>query len=178
MNLVVKYPLSMRVLHWLISISILTLTGVGWYMAGLPNEAPDKFDLYPLHKSFGMLVLLLVTLRLANRLRSTVPPLPAVLAGWEKTAAQLAQLLLYILMFAVPLMGYTMSSAGGHAVPFFGIDLPLLIDKNKAVGGFAHQWHEWLAYTMLALVGLHAAGALKHRLVDRAKGGDVLSRML
>lgn len=178
MNLQAKYPVSMRVLHWLISLLILTLIGVGWYMAELPKEDPNKYALYPWHKSFGMLVLMLVSLRLVNRLRSQVPPMPSVLASWELGLAKVTHCVLYLFMFAVPLSGYTMSSAGGYDINFFGTTLPALIAKNETIGGIAHEAHEILGFALLGLVALHAAGAIKHRLFDKDKGGDVLGRML
>lgn len=173
-----KYPAALRALHWLIALLILGLIAVGWYMAGLPDDAPGKFAFYPWHKSFGVLILLLVTLRLTIRWRSLIPELPAALSRFEAGAARWSHRLLYLLMFLVPLSGYTMSSAGGHPINFFGLEFAGLIPKNKPLAEFAHEAHEILAFTLLGLVLVHAAAAIKHRVVDRARGGDVLERML
>ncbi len=173
-----RYPPVMRALHWLMALIVFCMVAVGWYMAGIPDEAPDKFALYPWHKSFGVLVLLLVTLRLLVRLRSRIPELPAALSRFERRAAWWSHRLLYVLLFAVPLSGYTMTSAGGHPINFFGAEFAGLIPKNEVLAELAHEVHAILAFTLLGLALVHAAAAIKHRIVDRARGGDVLERML
>ncbi len=174
----VKYPVALRLLHWVMALIILGMIAVGWYMAGLPKEAPNKLFFYPWHKSFGVLILLLVMVRLAIRLRSQVPELPVALAAWEKRLAWFSHRLFYVLMILVPLAGYTMSCAGGHPVNFFGTELPALVPENEPLAEFAHMAHAVLAFTLLGVMVLHVAGTIKHRWVDRDPSKDVLSRML
>ncbi len=173
------YPLSIRLLHWLMAIAILGLIASGWYMAQLPDEAPNKYDLYPLHKSFGALVLILFPLRLWQRLRKSIPALPAMLAAWEVRAAHLGHIALYLLMLAAPLSGYVMSSSyeGSHGIDFFGLTLPRLAPINDTVFSVSHLLHEWLPWVLLAVVVAHVAGVIKHRWLD-APGVDVLPRMV
>jgi cytochrome b561 len=84
--------------------------------------------------------------------------------------------LLYLLMFAVPLSGWLMSSAKGFQTVWFGVlPLPDLLDKNKELGDALQQLHMLLNFSMAALVVAHLGAALKHHFVDR---DDVLSRML
>ena len=71
-----KYHVSIRVLHWLMALIILSMIAVGWYMEGLASDAPGRGDLYSLHKSFGVIALVLVFLRLGLRLMLGVPDLP------------------------------------------------------------------------------------------------------
>jgi cytochrome b561 len=69
-----------------------------------------------------------------------------------------------------------MSSAYGVKVVYFGaIPLPDLVAKNKELAENLKLLHEALVYTMLALVVVHAAAAIKHHAIDR---DDVLHRML
>jgi cytochrome b561 len=160
---------------------IVIMGAVGWTMTSLDDAVPTKFDhLYPWHKSFGMLVLILVFVRLAARARSSVPQLPSTLAPWERTAASAAKVALYALMIVVPCMGYAMSSSytQSDGVFFFGIMLPELLPKNDARFEIFQLLHRVLAYTLLALTVVHALAALKHRFIDRDKRNDVLSRML
>ena len=177
-----KYPVSIRVLHWTMAIIILGLIWAGWTMVSMSDDDPAKYgDFYPWHKSFGMLALFLVVARLFIRSRATLPPLPAGLASsWEGTAAKIGHFALYTLMIVVPCMGYSMSSSftQSDGVYFFGVNLPELLPKNDARFEVFQRLHRWLAYTLLVLIGLHLLGALKHRFLDRNRDNDVLSRMI
>jgi len=85
-----------------------------------------------------------------------------------------------VLLVLVPVMGYSMSSTYtmSDGVFFFGTNLPELLPKND--NWFAvFQWlHKVLAYSLLGLIALHVAGAIKHRFFDHTRAGDVLHRML
>ena len=175
-----KYPLPMRILHWSMAVIIVGMIWAGWTMVSLDDRVPAKFAVfYPWHKSFGMLILLLVMVRLATRLRATTPPLPPGLARWEARAAKIGHIALYVLMIVVPCMGYAMSSSytQSDGVYFFGVNLPELLPKNDARFVVFQALHRYLAYTLLTLVALHVAGALKHRFLDKDRHNDVLSRM-
>ncbi|MGI9276120.1 MAG: cytochrome b [Endozoicomonas sp.] len=171
-----KFPVLMRLIHWLMAICILGMVGSGWYMAGLSKDVSYKYDIYPWHKSFGVLVLFLLVARILVRLCSKFPPLPAGLPNHEKKLANLVHGLLYLLMLMVPLSGYMMSDAGGHDVLFFGIPMPDFLD-DKDLAGFLHTVHGYIPYVMLGIIGLHVLGALKHRFMDSPEN-DVLKKML
>ena len=96
--------------------------------------------------------------------------------GWQKTAAQGLHHLLYLLMIAIPLSGWLMSSAKGFQTVYFGIiPLPDLLQKNKELGELLELVHSSLNFTLAGLVVAHIAAALKHHLLDR---DEVLARML
>lgn len=122
-----KYTLLMRILHWLIAVLILGMIGVGWYMAGLPDEHPTKYDIYPIHKSIGITLLGLVVIRLLVRFFSPIPKLPRELSGWEKVLTKTVHFLLYLLMILVPISGYMMSDFAGFPVEWFGIESLVLL---------------------------------------------------
>ena len=173
-----KYSLTSRILHWSMAALILFLLGLGIYMTDfLPKDAPNRMEVYDLHKSFGALVLVLIFIRIINRFIFKAPALPATLVKWEKIAAHLGHAGLYLLMIAVPLSGYLMSNSFGYPVHFFGIELPFLIEKNLELGGFFAEAHEISAFSLLGLVAIHVLGALKHRFFDKPEN-DVLKRML
>ncbi len=176
-----RYPLAMRVLHWIRAALLLGLVPLGWYMTSLPDEAPVKFGtLYPTHKEFGVLAFLLVCTALLVRTRSRVPELPSGVARWEKTLAHITHVTLYSLAIIVPLIGYARSSTytQSDGVPFFFFMIPEIIPKNDAVSEILSKLHEILAFTLLGVAVLHILGALKHRFLDRDRGTDVLSRMI
>ena len=177
-----KYPANMRVLHWLRAAVVIGTLSVGLLMVNLPDDLPAKFEqLYPNHKQFGLLALLLGLLQLVLRLRSRVPELPAGLQPWERALSTFAHRAFYVLLIIVPLMGYSMSSTytQSDGVPFFFFgQLPELLPKNDSWFEVFQLLHRIFAYTLLVLIVLHVAGALKHRLLDKDPQTDVLRRML
>ena len=178
-----SYGTLSKTLHWVMAAIIITLIAVGIYMAGLPKETAEQkqyaFQFYGLHKSFGVVILMLIVVRLVWIRISPPPALPAVFDAKEQKVVKLLQAFLYILMILVPLSGYIMSNAGGHPINFFGLgELPALVGKSKQLGGIAHEAHGIMGFAMLALIVLHVAGAIKHRLKDKGGESDILKRML
>lgn len=162
-------------LHWLIAILVFSGWGLGWWAHDLP-ASPDKARYFSWHKWIGVTVFLLALARAGWRATHAAPPLPATTAPWQASAARVSHFLLYVLMLVLPLSGWLMSSAKGFQTVYFGvIPLPDLLAKNEPLGKLLSEIHEQLAYALAALVGLHAAAALKHHFVDK---DGVLRRML
>ena len=160
-------------LHWAIALLIFCAFPLGLYMHDL-KLSPAKLHLYSYHKWIGITVLALAILRVLWRITHKPPALH--IARWQETASRLVHGLLYLLMLAVPVSGWLMSSAKGVKTVWLGIlPLPDLVEKNKALGELLGNVHTALNYTMLLLVLLHVAASLKHHFVDR---DDVLLRML
>ena len=175
MNQSIYYTRTAVRLHWLIALFIISTFALGLYMTGLPLS-PNKLKIYAWHKWAGVTIWLLVWLRLLWRITHRPPVLPTTMPAWQHTAATLAHLLIYLLMIAVPVSGWLMSSAKGFQTVYFAIvPLPDLVGKNKALGELLATVHEVLNFTMAGLVLVHAAAALKHHIIDR---DDVLVRML
>ena len=178
-NSAARYGLVSRLLHWLMALLILAMIGVGAYMTDLDKEDPLRTQLYTLHKEIGVTILVLAVLRILWILASRPPVLPAALHRWELILARSTTGLLYLLMLATPIAGYLMTNTGGKPIGYFGLfDLPALMAKNHDLHEVLEEVHGLLAFTILALVCLHAAGAIKHRLVDKDPEADVLKRML
>ena len=171
---IVRYTTIAIALHWLIALMILISLAVGLYMTSL-KFSPEKLQLYNWHKWAGVTIFLLVLVRIVWRLSHAAPPMPP-LPAWQRHAASASHYLLYALMIVIPLSGWLMSSAKGFQTVYFGVmPLPDLIDKNKAIGDSLQWIHRSLNFTMIAIIVLHAAAALKHHFIDR---DDVLQRML
>jgi len=169
-----RYSKTAISLHWLMALLIFVAFPLGMYMHGL-RLSPIKLQLYSYHKWLGVTVFAVAILRLAWRATHTPPALPAELPHWQKLASQATHHLLYVLIFAVPLSGWLMSSAKGFKTVWFGVlPLPDLLAKNKALGHLLTTVHESLNYILLALVVMHVAAALKHHFIDK---DDVLKRM-
>ncbi|ADL55508.1 cytochrome b [Gallionella capsiferriformans] len=177
MNLpnITRYNNTAITLHWLVALLIFAAFPLGVYMHEL-SLSPTKLQLYSYHKWIGITVLLLAVQRVVWRATHTPPALPDNLPRWQKIASHATHQLLYVLLFVVPLSGWLMSSAKGYKTVWLGIlQLPDLVSKNKTLGELLSNVHASLNYLLLALVVLHIAAVLKHRLIDR---DDVMTRML
>jgi len=173
-----KYHISSRIIHWLMAFLIIGLLSLGIYMDNfLSHDAPNRFEIYSLHKSFGVIALVLIFVRIFNRFIQLTPALPEGLPKIEKIAAKITHFALYILMILMPLSGYLMSNSFGFEVHLFSLKMPNLIAVNPRIGGYFSMIHLYSAYTMIALLSLHIVGALKHRFFDKPEN-DVLKRML
>ena len=164
-----------QLLHWLIVLFIIAQFTLASLFDDLPAGA-KKLALVSRHKSIGITILMLALVRLAWRWANPIPALPDTLKPWERSLARLTHRLLYALLFAVPLAGWTMSSARGFPVSWFGLlTLPNLVPKNKSLYQALLTTHGILAWTLFAVAVVHLAGALKHHFVLK---DDVLRRML
>ena len=162
-------------LHWLIALAIVGSFSLGLYMHELPLS-PQKLKYYSWHKWAGVSIFLFVLLRLVWRLTHRPPALPPGMPAWQAKVAEITHVLLYVLMLAVPLSGWLMSSAKGFQTVWFGIlPLPDLLQKDTDLGDLLQQVHMLLNFSMAGLVAAHAGAALKHHFLDR---DDVLARML
>jgi cytochrome b561 len=169
------YTATAKSLHWLIAILLFTMLGLGFYMHDLPLS-PEKLKLYSWHKWTGVTIFLLVIIRLAWRVTHQPPPLPVSIPRLQQWLAHALHLLLYVLMLAIPLSGWLMSSAKGFQTVWFGVlPLPDLVDKNKALGELLQTVHLSLNLILIILVIGHIGAALKHHFIDK---DDVLTRML
>lgn len=162
-------------LHWLTALIIAGAFPVGVLMGDMPIS-PFRIKIFVWHKWAGITVLLLSSLRLMWRASHAAPGEQGLMPAWQLWASKGVQALLYTLLFAIPLTGWMYSSAAGYGVIYLNlIPLPNLVAKNKELADQLKDLHETLNWTMLALIGLHAAAALKHHFIDR---DTVLLRML
>ena len=167
MSAVMRYSAPAIVLHWLMALLIFAGFPLGLTMVDLPLS-PDKLKLYSYHKWIGVTLLMLVAVRLSWRLTHTPPPLPASVAAWQRRASAIVHGLLYLLMIAIPLSGWLMSSAKGFQTVWFGVlPLPDLVGKDKALGDLLAEVHKVLNFTLLGLVVLHVGAALQHHFIER-----------
>ena len=138
-------------LHWLMFVLISAMLALGLYMTSLPDGDP-KWDLYSVHKSFGLLIFLLLLIRIIWRVYSTIPPLPDRTRTLERIAAHLTHYGIYVVLIALPLSGYVDSSAGDYHLAFFDFfDIPKLIPKDQVLEDISVIVHQAAAYSLIAL---------------------------
>jgi cytochrome b561 len=164
-----------KAFHWIIVLLIVNQWLIGNRADALPNGL-EKLQALAWHKSFGMTILMLAVLRLAWRLMNPVPDLSAETKPWERVLAKLSHVLLYALIFAIPLTGWMMSSARNFPVSWFKLfQFPDLVAPAEATFRQMQHLHHLLFNVLVGVALLHIAGALKHHFIDK---NDVLKRML
>ncbi|MFM0504001.1 cytochrome b [Paraburkholderia caffeinilytica] len=155
-----------RLLHWTMALLILTMLFVGIGMVATVSHAHDT--LIALHRPLGIAILLLVLLRIGVRLKRGSPPLPDDMPALQRGVAKLSHRVLYALMLAMPLIGWSMLSAAGYPVTLFGtIHLPPIVPHDVRLYALLRALHTYLALALFLTVLGHLAAALFHGLIRR-----------
>jgi cytochrome b561 len=161
-------------LHWVIAALVIGQFAFGWWMQGIAKDPPgSRAAAFNLHKSIGLVMLVLIAVRLLWRAGHPPPELPP-LPAWQRRAAQLTHFGLYLSLILLPLSGYLGSVYSGYPVKFFGATLPAWGAPNAWLKDFFSAVHLGSSLALAGLAFLHVAAAFKHALVDR---DGLLSRM-
>jgi cytochrome b561 len=173
----VRYNGFSKMLHWLIALLAFSQLAMGKFFE---VEADESGSLFGWHTALGLLVLALMVARLVWRLTHTVPPLPRNTPGWQQVAAKATHIAFYVLLIALPITGWLMTSVEGDAVSFFGwFTVPALPvpggEASEASEDLIEEAHELLGNVLLVLAGIHVLAGLKHHYMDR---DEVLRRMM
>ncbi|HXI88096.1 MAG TPA: cytochrome b [Parvularculaceae bacterium] len=174
-----RYSYGAIALHWTIAVLLISQIAVGLWMTKLPKEAAAlKLQVFQLHKSVGITILLLTLIRILWRLTHRPPALPDAMAGWEKVIARATHFLFYALLITIPMLGWAIVSSSTRHVPtvlYWEIPWPNLpLPSSRELSHNFGEAHEYAAFAAIALIVLHVGAALKHYLVNR---DGVLSRM-
>ncbi len=177
-NTETKYGIISKLLHW--SIAILFLVQyilIFWVKYILPEHSPTgKFLISGLHEPIGMTILVLGILAIIWRLCNIKPLFLFSMPEWEKTAATIVHILLYVTIIVMPLSGLLMSIAAGYPPSYFGLfTVPAFLPVNKALSTILYDVHATTAIIIVVLVVIHILAALKHHFINR---DHVLKRML
>lgn len=169
-----------RTLHWLVALTIISMLAVGFYMATF-----EVWSLFPIHKAFGVLVLLIILPRILWRLKNGWPTPVREYPTWEHKLALVTHWILILGTLIMPISGFIFSGASGHGVDVFGVVLAPtnpdpanphdVIPFNETVADIGSEAHEIVGYLMVIAIVLHIAGALKHHIIDKDR---TLLRML
>jgi cytochrome b561 len=161
-----RFALPSRILHWTMAALVIAMLFIG---IGMVSTISPRYDLLlSVHRTIGIVILVLVTLRLVNRLINPPPPLPGDLPTWQKLLAKASHILLYALMFALPLVGWSMLSAGGYPIQIFGaIDLPPIAPRDAGLFAILRSAHTTFALVLFATFLAHLGAALFHGMIRR-----------
>lgn len=169
------YPIQKQ-LHWISALLILALFSLGVWMRSLDYYNPWYQQAPDLHKSIGVLLMAIIIMRMLTRgLLKSPSPLSSHRA-WEIKAAHIVHLMMYALITTILVSGYLIATADNRGIEVFSIfELPALFTPFEEQEDIAGLIHEWGAYTLITLVIMHVAGALKHHFIDK---DETLKRML
>jgi cytochrome b561 len=166
-----KFTGLTRILHWLTAVLVFAALFVGFVMV---TTVSGHGTLVMVHKSLGALVLLVMVVRVVNRLNHHPPAWPPTIGALEGKAVVLSEKLLYTLLLAQPLVGWAMISAAGGPVVVFGtLRLPRIAPFDADVFWILRQTHSVIAYTLMVVIAAHISAVLWHtfalrdRLIER-----------
>jgi len=175
MNISNRYGLASIGIHWLMLLLIIAVYACINLHELFPKGSEPREALKTWHFMLGLLTFAFVWLRLVAIFFSPKPDIMPAPQKWQLLSSKLIHLALYALMIGMPLSGWLMLSAAGKPIPFFGLELPALLDTNKELAHQIKEVHEFIGTTGYFLIGLHAAAALYHHYIQR---DNTLTRML
>ena len=172
-----RWGSAAKFFHWTIVIAILVQATIGLVMVELPKR-PSTIPVYTVHKSLGLTIFAFAILRLAWRAFDPHPAYPATMPRWQVVGARTGHVLLYTLIFLVPLSGWPFDSATAlRPLYWFGLfEVPSLTGgRDDAIKELAETAHITLFWILATVAAGHAAVALWHHFHER---DDILRRML
>lgn len=181
MNGYPRYPLILRLIHWLVAIAVIGVLALGLTLGVLGFEgARDTFGteatnaIYKYHKSFGIVILGLMLLRLVVRLFVRKPPYDMPLPRVNRITSSLVHGALYLLLLIQPVLGWAATAAGDFPIEFFDRQLPKFLEKDEALSAMLYDLHFAVGLLLLVVITVHVTAALFHRL---AVGDTVMKRI-
>lgn len=166
-NAVSRYSPILIGLHWFMFVLLIAVFATIEMRSLFPRGSDPRELVKALHFMFGIVVLLLVVVRLGVRLSSPTPAIVPAPRFIENLLAKIMHLSLYAFMIFMPIAGWIILSAEGHGVPFFGLELPPLIDKDEALAEQVEEIHKLVGEIGYYLIGLHVLAGLFHHYVKR-----------
>ncbi len=171
----VRFAAPLIALHWVTLILIACVYALMEFRSIFPKGTPNYLLMRNWHYALGISIWLMTFARLGIRIATGRPAITPRPPTRQERAALMAEVLLYILLLSVPLLGWLMMNAGDRQPWFFGLQLPTLMQANSELRPQLKQWHIWIADVGYALIALHAAAALWHHFVQR---DDTIKRMM
>lgn len=165
-----RYGRVSRLLHWTIAFLFIILIPMGIFSSIIPEDVMYRTQYYVVHKTIGVVVFCLILIRLIWNRQSKRPALDASLKPVERKLAHGVHITLYVMMIAIPLTGFIMTSFHGYPTFFFAWELQPLWEQSKTgtiAFGMIHKYI--LPYLLYVVLGAHVLGALKHHFIDKHK---------
>ena len=162
-----RYTTTAKLLHWLVLVLLLAQYALGWTMPHV-HRGTQPIGLIAWHLSVGTALVLAMVVRLLWRLSHAAPSAPADLPRWMRFCSRATHALLYLLLLALPLMGWANASSRAWPVKLFGVlPLPPLSPAGSSLGHALGDLHGIGAWVLLGLIALHLAALVYHRAIRR-----------
>ena len=169
-----KFSLTTIAFHWIIAIAIICMLAFGLYIHELPR-GPEKGELVGLHKSFGVLILVLASLRIIWRMKNKFPISLSAMPIWQERLVKFSHWFLLIATVMMPLSGIIMNYGNGRGLSLFGLELIAGTgEENHLLHEIGHIVHGFGSKLLIAFIVLHVIGAIKHQFIDK---DGTISRM-
>lgn len=163
-----------RFFHWLMSITIIIMLCVGFYMASL-EPSDQKWEIYGMHKATGVIILALATLRLSWRFINIVPDLPKTMPRLQEIGYRFGIKLLYLCMFLMPSSGILMSLFSAKEISVYGMFTIKAFEANKDLAIIFNTIHVYSGIALACIIGLHVTMGLYHHFIAKDR---LLMRMI
>jgi cytochrome b561 len=161
-----RFPAASRLLHWLMAPMIVAMLFIGVGMAATVSKRYEL--LVSIHRPLGIAIFVLCVIRIVNRLINPPPELPDMLPSLQRFAAKASHIVLYALMFIMPLVGWGMLSAARYPIVLYGpLRLPPILPHDLTLYAWLRDLHTDLAYLFFATFLVHFGAALFHGLIRR-----------
>ncbi|WP_117233879.1 cytochrome b [Vibrio maerlii] len=161
-------------LHWVTGLLFIGTFIAGYIVAGM-ERSPEKFELLAYHKSFGVIILVVASIRLLWRIKEGNLPTIGEPPAWQEKIAHAVHGILLLATIAMPISGIAMSVGGGHGIAVFGFDLIAKGEKIETLQQIGSAIHGTSVNIIIAVFALHVLGAIKHQVIDK---DGTISRML
>jgi cytochrome b561 len=161
-----RFPSVSRLLHWLMAAMIVAMLFIGVGMAA--SLSPRYELLVSIHRPLGIAIFVLCLVRIVNRFINPPPALPDTVPSLQRFVAKASHVLLYALMFIMPLVGWGMLSAARYPIVLHGpLRLPPILPHDLTLYAWLRDLHTGLAYLFFATFLAHFGAALFHGLIRR-----------
>jgi len=176
---VARYSPVARAFHWITVAFVAVQVPIGLAMVyrGVTLNIWDDVTnhLYSSHKLVGFVLLWVVLARIGYRLWHGKPPPEPTLEPWQRLGSEIVHRSLYVLLVAMPLLGWLGISLYPALELFGWFSLPALTSPDQELSNRVLMIHASLAWLLIALIVGHAGMALFHYFIRK---DNVLQRML
>lgn len=151
------------------------MLGFGLFLENADLERSVRGPLIGLHKALGVLVLVYGIWRVGYRVKQGFPSVLGQAPAWQEIAAKSVHWILLAGILVMPVSGIAMSIFGGRSVNVFDVFIIPAIGTFPGIEDAAGAVHAIAGKLLIAVIGIHVLGVLKHRLIDK---DATLSRMV
>jgi cytochrome b561 len=160
-----QFTFFSRILHWTMAAMVLTMLFIGVAMVA---SLADYYRLVSIHRPLGIAILVLVIVRYVNRRINPPPPFLASMSSEERFVAHASEMMMYAMMFGLPLIGWGMLSAARYPVVLYGpLHLPPILPHSPMLYAVLRKTHTIVAYLFFATFIAHFSAVLFHTVIMR-----------